>query len=102
MRFLGGVRQAERKTVADAFGFARFSDFQRWIRAILPTCYSLERLAPALALDGPNPEYPWPQKAPIHVPCAFDFDVWKELNTSRGRQLLKVIEDAIRNFPHYA
>src|SRR5437879_6229404 len=46
MRFLGGVRQSERQQIADAFAFGRFEDFQKWVRAVLPLAYDLERLAP--------------------------------------------------------
>lgn len=103
MRFLGGVRQVERPRIADIFEFRRFDDFQNWIRSILPLAYALERLAPTLAQDGPNPEYPWPPNAPTFVPATFDFDVWREIkNTGRGRQLLQVIDIALQRFPEYA
>jgi hypothetical protein len=92
MRFLGGVRASGRRQLADAFGFGRFEDLQNWIRAILPLAYRLERLAPALAKDGPNPEYPWPPNAPERAPANFEFDVWTDMtNTGRGRQLMQKI-----------
>jgi hypothetical protein len=103
IRFLGGVRKADRQQVADAFSFARFEDFQNWARAVLPLAYALERLAPALAQDGPNPEYPWPRTAPEFVPATFTFDVWTQLTaTGRGRQFLRIIESAVDKFPVYA
>jgi len=102
LRFLGGVRQSERQQVAGAFSFGRFEDFQNWVRAILPLAYELQHLAPALVGDGPNPEYPWPHGAPEHAPATFEFDIWSELtDTGRGRQLLRVIEIAVDNFPVY-
>jgi hypothetical protein len=101
MRVLGQARQSERQQVADAFAFKRFADFQKWIRAVLPLVYALERLAPALSHDGPNPEYPWPQAEPQHAPVEFQFDVWNQLNTGRGRQLLQLIEYAVSRFPTY-
>lgn len=73
--FLGAVRRSERDRVATAFGFQRFQDFRRWIRSILPLAYELERLAPALAGDGPNLEYPWPWEAPEAAPALFCFDI---------------------------
>lgn len=64
--------------------------------------YALERLAPTLAGDGPNPEYPWPQRAPRYAPATFKFDVWTQLtNTGRGHQLMQVIQAAIERFPEY-
>ena len=70
MRFLGSVRVTERQQITNVFAFKRFEDFQNWIRAVLPLAYQLERLAPALAKDGPNPEYPWPPECP--ATCAGD------------------------------
>ena len=102
LRSLGGVRATERQHVADVFEFRRFKDFQNFMRAVSPLAYSLERLAPALAQDGPNPEYPWPQHAPEYVPATFDFDVWTQLTQSdRGRHFLNVITIAINRFPAY-
>lgn len=102
MRSLGGVRQSERDNVAAAFGFRRFEDLRHWVRSALPLAYELERLAPALAGNGPNPEYPWPWKVPEYVPARFHFDVWDQLtNTGRGRQLMQVIQSAVNNFSMY-
>lgn len=102
MRFLGSVRGPDRQQIADLFAFGRFEDFQNWIRAVLPLVYALERLAPALAQDGPNPEYPWPRLAPEYAPAAFEFDVWRQLTaTGRGRQLMQVIDAAVDKFPAY-
>jgi hypothetical protein len=102
LRFLGGVRASERQQIANVFEFARFEDLQNWIRAILPLAYQLERLAPTLAQDGPNPEYPWPHIAPKHAPATFDFDIWAQLTrTGRGRQLMQIIDVAVKKFPSY-
>jgi hypothetical protein len=102
MRFLGSVRASEREQIADVFAFGRFEDLQNWIRAVLPLAYALERLAPALAQDGPNPEYPWPRAAPEFAPATFEFDVWTRLtDTGRGRQLMQIIGVAVDKFPVY-
>ena len=102
LRSLGGVPQSRREQLAGVFAFARFEDLQSWIRAILPLAYDLERLAPTLREDGPNPEYPWPHAAPEHVPATFEFDLWTQLTKSgRGRQLMQVIDVAIDKFPVY-
>jgi hypothetical protein len=64
--------------------------------------YQLEHLAPTLAQDGPNPEYPWPHTAPQHAPATFDFVIWPQLTgTGRGRQLLQIIDIAVKKFPSY-
>jgi hypothetical protein len=102
LRFLGSVPSRERTRIADVFLFSRFEDFQGFIRAILPLAYDLERLAPALANDGPNPEYPWPQDGPRYAPVTHEFDLWRQITHSgRGRQLLQVVERAIKTFPKY-
>jgi hypothetical protein len=92
----------ERQKIADVFGFARFDDLKKWIRAIMPLAYDLQRMAPALAKNGPNPEYPWPPTAPQYAPATFDFDIWRDITKpGRGRQLLQIIDVAVKNFPLY-
>ncbi|MDY0170703.1 MAG: hypothetical protein RBS80_29445 [Thermoguttaceae bacterium] len=87
----------------DIFGFGRLEDFQSWTRTVLSLVYDLERLAPTLACNGPNPEYPWPHHSPQFVPATFEFDVWRQLSdTGRGRQLIQVIATAVEQFPVYA
>ncbi len=103
MRRLASSSISEQRRIAEVFSFGRFEDFENWVPAVLPLAYELQRLAPALAQDGPNPEYPWPQIAPEYAPVAFQFDVWTQLtDTGRGRDLLQFIDTAIREFPVYA
>ena len=102
MRFLGGVRKHERQHIASVFGFPRFKDFQAWACSASPLVYDLQRLAPTLAGDSENPEYPWPHAAPEFCPATHDFEIWRQLiNTGRGRQLMNVIARAIERFPDY-
>jgi len=102
MRALGGVQQSQRPRVINALGFGTWTEFQTWIRRTLPMIYDLERLAPDLAQDGPNPEYPWPHAAPAHNPYRFRFQLWADLtSTGLGRQLLKVVRLAVDRFPTY-
>lgn len=58
LRFLGQTRSNVRERVARLFTFNRFTDFQNWIRTVLPIAYDLERLAPALANNGPVSRMP--------------------------------------------
>ena len=92
-----------RARIAKLLGFGRARDFENWMPTVTPLAHDLERLAPALAGDkGANAEYPWPWAAPAHAPVTHVFPVWKQLTASgRGRQLLKVIEAAVRGFPNY-
>jgi hypothetical protein len=102
LRSLGGVQSSRRQQVADVLEFASFQSLQNSIRRMLPLAYELEHLAPALAQNGPNPEYPWPPAAPRHAPATFHFDVWTQLiNTGQGRQLLQLIDVMIKRFPAY-
>ncbi|MDY0168431.1 MAG: hypothetical protein RBS80_17915 [Thermoguttaceae bacterium] len=96
------LRHADRERTARLFSFNRFSDFQDWIRTVLPIAYDLERLAPDLANNGPNPEYPWPHAQPTCAPVSHNFDVWVSLTTGQGRDLMRVIRIAVERFPEYA
>jgi hypothetical protein len=50
----------------------------------------IEDLAPDLAGDDPNPEYPWPPANPTETPARYEFPIWKELtDTADGRAFLK-------------
>ena len=52
----------------------------------------IEDLAPALARDNPNPEYPWPPDNPTETPARYDFPIWMELTeTPHGRAFLQFI-----------
>ena len=72
---------------------------QRWrqvIRTSLPLAKRIEDLAPALAGDAPNPEYPWPPDAPQAAPAEHRFAIWQELEgTTAGHRFLDL---AVRLF----
>lgn len=102
LRFLGQIRRSEQERIAKLFTFSRFDSFRNGIRAMLPIAYDLERLAPTLATDGPNPEYPWPHRTPQYAPADYNFPIWGSLQTGRGNNLLRVIRIAVVEFPHYA
>jgi hypothetical protein len=103
LRFLGQIKKPnDRERIANLFTFQRFSDFQNWICAVLPMAYDLERLAPALAKDGPNPEYPWPHEEPETAPVDHRFAEWARLTTGQGRDLMRVIRIAVESFEEYA
>lgn len=89
--------------IARLLGFGRSQNLENWIPTIAPLAYDLERLAPKLAgFNSPNPEYPWPHEAPAYAPVWYSFPVWRELTeTGRGRQLIRVIDAAVLNFPQY-
>ena len=43
------------------------------IRSSIPLAERIEDLAPALAQEGPNPEYPWPRANPHTAPAEHPF-----------------------------
>jgi hypothetical protein len=88
--------------VRASLGFRRRTQWERKVKAALDVAYKLQQLAPALAGDGPNPEYPWPRDQPNHAPVNYDFPLWKELrNTARGREFLKLLRDLLNKFPDW-
>lgn len=103
MQGLGQVRGPKnRKRVANLFDFGRYGEFQSWITSVMPIVHEVHKLAPACANDGPNPEYPWPHKAPTNSPVNHDFQVWHQLTTGPGRGLMRFVSRAITVFPEIA
>jgi hypothetical protein len=101
LRCLGHVRPQHRDRIAGLFGFRRPQEFQNWLRVILPVAREIERLAPSLANDGPNPEYPSPHSRPTFAPVNYDFTT-SMIFGSTGRRLLCLTEILIERFPEYA
>ncbi len=60
----------------------------------------IERLAPALDRENrpDNAEYPWMIGETIFVPCRYAFPVSLLLGEQGGRDILKLIEIAIKNY----
>ncbi len=65
------------------------------LRKLIPIADEVQKLAPALAEDGPNAEYPWPSKnaPPNQAPVEFEFPVWRKLTQSNGRVLLQFVRE---------
>ena len=89
---------ATNKKVAQKLGFENTSSFGEWIKDVSDLAYELERLAPALADAGPNPEYPWPREFPEFAPIEHDFQIWWRLKTPNGRCLWRMIDQLLANF----
>ncbi len=93
---------ANKKQAWKVFHFANRETFETFIESIKPVAAKIEKLAPDLADDGPNPEYPWPDppKEPKFAPVDFDFPLWKELTTTtRGRKFVNFLEKVFVLFP---
>lgn len=95
--------EPDRTRIARLLGFQRAASLESWIVSIAPLAFELQGLAPSLAGDGPNPEYPWPTASPRFAPATFPFGIWEKLvDQDRGRRFLIVIDCAVRAFPQLA
>ncbi len=68
--FVGFLRSlATNRAAQKQLGYAgKNENWGHLIRKSVPLAENIEDLAPALALDGPNPEYPWPRANPQIAP----------------------------------
>jgi hypothetical protein len=88
LRSLSTNRKAQRQLRFEG----RNQNWEHLIRKSVPLAECIEDLAPALALDAPNPEYPWPREAPRVAPAEHAFGIWQELQeTAAGRQFLTIL-----------
>ncbi|HEY5312118.1 MAG TPA: hypothetical protein VIK18_06345, partial [Pirellulales bacterium] len=96
-------RQAELERIAGTLGFGRPEDLRDWVRTVQPLAYGLQNIAPDLAQNGPNPEYPWPHEGPTHCPAEYRFPLWRELrDTGKGRKLIDFVHRSISRFDAFA
>ena len=58
-----------------ALGFATLADLDAWVTSIAAVGDAVEKLAPACAGVGANPEYPWPPGAETTAPVDHSFQV---------------------------
>ncbi len=87
LRSLSLDRKAQKKLGYEG----RNANWKNLIRKSAPFAEAIEDLAPALAGDGANPEYPWPPKNPQIAPAEHSFGIWEELmRTGEGRQFLNL------------
>jgi hypothetical protein len=88
LRSLAFNRKAQKQ-----LGFERRNEnWEQLIRKSVVLAEQVEKLAPALAGDAPNPEYPWPPDDPQVTPAEHTFEIWEKLQaTSTGRQFLNLI-----------
>jgi hypothetical protein len=85
LRSLSANRQAQK-----LLGFeGQNANWIHTIRKSTSLAQQIEDLAPSLAQDGPNPEYPWPPNAPTVTPAEHTFPVWTEIReTPAGRRFV--------------
>jgi hypothetical protein len=61
---------------------------------------AVQQLAPDLAMDGPNLEYPWPPTHPTAAPIESEFPIWDEIQKSSGRVLLDLLDKFFAHASH--
>jgi hypothetical protein len=92
---------ATKPKVASKLGFDDTVSFREWIKDASDLAYELERLAPALAGDGPNPDYPWPRHNPEHAPVEHDFQAWRHMQSANGHSLWIMIDKVLESFDEW-
>src|SRR5437899_5434722 len=93
-----------RRNIWRALNFGRREDLELYVRGIHQIAQDVESLAPQLADDGPNPEYPWPRppKEATTTPLHCTFPIWEKLQrTSKGFKFKGFIEKIFTIFPDY-
>lgn len=97
--FVSFLRVAARSpSIRQALQF-NVCQLQAYVKEILPVADRIERLAPTLARDGPNAEYPWETPSgEVKVPASYAFPVEKDLRGPHGRKLLKLIDFILDGF----
>jgi hypothetical protein len=89
LRTLAHNRQAQRQLGFDG----RTQQWKRALEKSTEFAFEVEMLAPKLAQNGPNPEYPWPPHDPRFAPAEHAFVLWDEhRDTGAGRRFLELIE----------
>jgi len=69
----------------------RNENWEHTIRKSIPLATELQKLAPALANNGPNAEYPWPTVLPTTAPTEFVFPIWNQFQETAGRTFLALL-----------
>lgn len=70
----------------------RGAQLKAYLRGLEPIAQAIENLAPAIAQDGPNPEYPWSHRTGIVAPIDYDFSEFSPTRGSRVAKLLRFVE----------
>lgn len=97
VRFLRLV--SNNRNLKNALGMKK-SQQKAHFNQLLPLAHEIELLAPALAKNSPNPEYPWKDvSGKVLAPVDYPFLSIKQLQkTRKGIQLLKYIEVFLLRF----
>ncbi len=75
LKFCRAIKSNDRLRMA--LEYEQRDAWKAMIDGISQVAFAVERLAPDLAGDGPNPEYPWPPVLPAEAPVEFTFPIWR-------------------------
>lgn len=92
-----------RKEARRAEGLRRFlklelDQFRRNLETLEPIVHEIERLAPAIAGDGPNAEYPWAAPGMVQAPVSYRFPEITVWNGPHLDRLYRLLEGCFRVF----
>jgi hypothetical protein len=66
----------------------------------LPLAHDIERIAPAIARNGPNPEYPWSTDGRLWTaPCDHAFTLTERLTRPAGVAFARLLRQLLENLP---
>jgi hypothetical protein len=90
-------------TIRREFAFTQAGMLRAYLASLLPIAAAIENLAPDLAGNGPNPEYPWATRGGIVAPCKFDFPalrLWPGVRHRDARivRMMQFLEICFRYF----
>ena len=88
---------AKNRKAQKQLGFeGRNENWEHLIRKSVPLAECIEDLAPALALDAPNPEYPWEQNGNVLVPVDYPFEHLPGRRCPQMRKVLSFLDKCFR------
>ena len=97
-KFSRALRTSQR--IRRALGYPDSASFRNDLLMVAGLATTIEELAPDLADEGPNTEYPWPTPDFTYAPATFHFSVWGRINHGQdGIVLLTVVRALFRTAP---
>jgi hypothetical protein len=87
--------------VRRALGYADSRVYRNALLTVASLVARIEELAPDLAAQRPNPEYPWPEPSYEHAPADFRFPLWNQIEFGQdGQLLMHILQVLFLNAPN--
>lgn len=86
-----------RPEIRRQLGYSNHISFKSYIDGLLPFADQIEKLAPALAMDQQNPEYPWCHlhSSDVIAPSKHSFEAFNPKN-SKSRQFMYLLKSLLK------